>query len=85
MSLYRQKLAHSFVLKEMRKHRLAPKAFGNRNIFTRLPELADEVMKSMFTVDGEHISGLAPKVIKAVGHYGPARLVKDLLQIICAV
>lgn len=85
MSLYRQKLSHSFVLKEMRKHRLAPKAFGNRNIFTRLPELADEVMKSMFTVDGEHISGLAPKVIKAVGHYGPARLVKDLLQIICAV
>ena len=40
---------------------------------------------TMFTVDGEAVTGLAPKVIKAVGHYGPARLVKDLLQIICAV
>lgn len=85
MSLYKKKLEHSFVLREMRKHRLAPKAFANRNIFTKLPKFADELMSAMFTVDGEHLSGLAVKAVKAVGRYGPASLIKDLLQLICAV
>ncbi len=85
MALYRTKLEHSFVLKELRKHRLAPKAFANRNVFTKLPKLAEEILSAMFTVDGEHVSGLAAKALKAVGKYGPVSLLKDLLQIICAV
>lgn len=85
MRLYRKKLDCSFTLKEMRRHKSAPKAFSNRNIFTKLPIFAENAMTAMFTVDGENISGLAIKILEAARKYGIASLIRDLLQIIGAV
>ena len=85
MRLYKQKLSHSFVLKEMRRHRTAPKAFSNRNVFTKLPVLTENAMTAMFTVDGENTSGLFVKILGAARKYGIVSLVKDLLQILGAV
>lgn len=85
MQLYRKKLSHSFVLKEMRRHKTAPKAFSNRNVFTKLPVLAENAMTAMFTVDGENLSGLVVKILDAARKYGIVSLIKDLLQILGAV
>lgn len=85
MQLYRKKLSHSFVLKEMRRHKTAPKAFSNRNVFTKLPVLAENAMTAMFTVDGENLSGLVVKILGAARKYGIVSLIKDLLQILGAV
>lgn len=85
MRLYRKKLSHSFVLKEMRRHKTAPKAFSNRNVFTKLPVLAENAMTAMFTVDGENLSGLVVKILDAARKYGIVSLIKDLLQILGAV
>ncbi len=85
MRLYKTKLDNSFVLKEMRRHRTAAKAFSNRNVFTKLPELAGNVMGSMFTVDGKNLSGLPIKVFAAAKQYGPVQLIRDILQLLSAV
>lgn len=85
MSLYRKKLDSSFVLREMRRHRTAPRAFGNRNVFTKLPVLAEDVMNAMFVVDGKNCAGLVRKVVGAANKYGFGSLMKDLLQIIFSV
>ena len=85
MRLYRTKLDNSFVLKEMRRHRTAAKVFSNRNVFTKLPELAGNVMNAMFTVDGKNLSGLPAKVLAAARQYGLGQLVRDILQLLSAV
>ena len=85
MSLYRKKLEHSFVLHEMRRHRTAPRAFANRNVFTRLPKLAEGAMNAMFTVDGDNTAGLAMKILAVAQKYGFAALIRDLLQLLGAV
>lgn len=85
MSLYRKKLDRSFVIREMRRHRSAPKAFSNRNVFTKLPVLAEDAMNAMFTVDGEDTSGLVVKIMRAAGKYGLGSLVRDVLGLLGAV
>lgn len=85
LSLYKKKLEKSFVLKEMRRHRTAPKAFSNRNVFTKLPVLAENAMNAMFTVDGENTAGLVWKIIGAAKKYGFGSLMKDILQLLRAV
>ena len=85
MSLYRKKLEHSFVLREMRRHRTAPRAFANRNVFTRLPKLVEGAMNAMFTVDGDNTAGLAMKILAVAQKYGFSALIRDLLQLLGAV
>lgn len=85
LSLYKTKLDNSFVIKEMKTHRHAPKAFSRRNVFTKLPEFMEGVMRSMFIVDGKNIAGLVRKLIPLARKYGLVQLMKDLLALVRAV
>ena len=85
LRLYRKKLESSFVLREMRRHRGAPKAFASRGVFTKLPVLAEDAMKAMFTVDGVNTSGLPVKILAAAKKYGFGQLARDMLRLLTSV
>ena len=78
LSAYKTGLENSFVLQDMKLYRRAPQ-------FTRFPIQLEEVMRAMFTVDGESSEGIVKKVLPAVGEAGVAALARDAVQIISAL
>ena len=85
LSAYKTGLENSFVLQDMKLYRRAPQFMENRRVFTRFPILLEEVMRAMFTVDGESSEGIVKKVLPAVGEAGVAALARDAVQIISAL
>ena len=85
LSAYKTGLENSFVLRDMKLYRRAPQFMENRRVFTRFPILLEEVMRAMFTVDGESSEGIVKKVLPAVGEAGVAALARDAVQIISAL
>lgn len=85
LSAYKTGLENSFVLQDMKLYRRAPQFMENRRVFTRFPILLEEVMRAMFTVDGESSEGIVKKVLPAVGEAGEAALARDAVQIISAL
>ena len=85
LSAYRTALENSFVLRDMKLYRKAPQFMENRRVFTRFPLMLEEIMRSMFTVDGERSEGLVKKVAPIVGDAGVAALARDAIQIVSAL
>ncbi len=85
LSAYRTALENSFVLQDMKQYRNAPKFMENRRVFTRFPLLFEEIMRAVFTVDGEKSEGIVKKVLPAVSEAGVAALARDVVQIVTAL
>ena len=85
LSAYKTALENSFVLQDMKQYRNAPKFMENRRVFTRFPMLFEEIMRGVFTVDGEPAQGIVKKALPAVEEAGVAALAKDLVQIVTAL
>ncbi|MBI5335400.1 MAG: FAD-dependent monooxygenase [Burkholderiales bacterium] len=53
LKAYKDKLDHSFVMKDLHKYRDMPQVFHrNRQFFTAYPQLVNQAAKTLFTVDG---------------------------------
>ncbi len=85
LAAYKTALENSFVLKDMKQYRNAPRFMENRRVFTRFPMLFEEVLRGVFTVDGEPAKGIVKTALPAVEEAGITALAKDLLQIVTAL
>jgi len=83
LSAYRTALENSFVLRDMKQYRKAPKFLENRRVFTRFPILLEQICRAVFTVDGVNSSnGILKKVLPPVTDAGVTALARDMLQIV---
>lgn len=85
LSAYKTALENSFVLQDMKLYRKAPDFMENRRVFTRFPIMLEEIMRALFTVDGESSEKLVKKVLPAVSDAGITALARDAVQIISAL
>ena len=69
----------------MKLYRRAPKFLENRRVFTRFPLMLEEMMRAMFTVDGESSEGLVKKMMPAISDAGLTALAKDAIQAVTAL
>ena len=70
LSVYRQLLDQSFVMRDMKHHAAAPKMMEHPELFIKYPEMAREVLSTMFTIDGEprkHLMKFAMPALKKAG------------------
>lgn len=76
---YRTRLAESFVLKDMQAFRNFP-AFmeGTPRMFSGYPEMAADVMRGLFTVDGSPVTSVKRTVMEPVKQMGLFTLLKDV-------
>lgn len=84
LSLYRDKLAQSFVLKEMEFYSQLPQALDNKRIFTTYPQLVSGLMGDIFTVDGIPKS-LTSKFWNRARETGAINLIKDGINLLGAL
>lgn len=84
LSMYRDKLAESFVLKEMKLYSEVPAALDNERVFSAWPKMVCGLMSDMFTVDGEAKS-LTSKFWNRARETGAIHLVKDGIQLLGAL
>jgi len=63
-SLYEKRLNESFVIKDLKKFRKLPKVLEhNPQLFQKYPEIMEEFVRDMFTVDGESKSKKQKRLI----------------------
>lgn len=84
LALYRDLLAKSFVLEEMKLYSDAPGALDNPRVFTTYPKLASGILKDVFTVDGTPRS-LVSKLWQHASETGAINMIKDGIQILQAL
>ncbi|OUO89779.1 FAD-dependent oxidoreductase [Gordonibacter sp. An230] len=79
LSAYKLKLSESFVLKDMQAHRDFP-AFmeGTPRIFKGYPEMAADIMRGMFAVDGSPVRPMKRIAMEPVKRMGVLTLLKDV-------
>ncbi len=85
LSVYERLLEESFIVKQLRKFRNAPKMRENRRLYSTYPELLNSVMGQLF-----HSSYEVPKVMEAFkrarkGRVGWLDLISDLLEVVRSV
>ena len=85
LSAYKTALENSFVLQDMKLYRRAPQFLENRRVFTRFPLMFEEILRAVFTVDGESSEGIVKKALPAVSDAGLAALARDVVQIVTAL
>lgn len=78
LASYRDRLAGSFVLKDLQAYRNFP-AFmeGTPRIFAGYPEMAADIMRGLFSVDGTPVESIKSKVMGPVKRMGLLTLLKD--------
>lgn len=84
LSVYRDKLAESFVLKEMKLYGDTPQALDNKRVFSAYPQLVCNLMRDLFTVDGTPRS-LTSKFWSRAHETGAVNLVMDGLNLLRAL
>lgn len=85
LSAYKTALENSFVLQDMKRYRKAPDFMENRRVFTRFPLMFEQILRAVFTVDGESSEGIVQKALPAVSEAGVAALARDVIQILSAL
>jgi electron transfer flavoprotein-quinone oxidoreductase len=70
LSVYRDFLKESFVLRDLEAFRGAPRFMENHRLFNEYPKLATELAGKVFTVDGTPPVHLLPRVLGAIGESG---------------
>ena len=78
LASYRAKLEDSFVLKDLQAYRRFP-AFmeGTPRMFSGYPEMAADIMRGMFSVDGAPVRSVKSTVMGPVKRMGMLSLLKD--------
>lgn len=79
LASYRAKLEDSFVLKDLQAYRRFP-AFmeGTPRMFSGYPEMAADIMRGMFSVDGAPVRSVKSTVMGPVKRMGMLSLLKDV-------
>lgn len=85
LSAYQTALENSFVLRDMKQYRKAPNFMENRRVFTRYPLMLEEIMRSVFTVDGKSSDNMVKKVLSIAGDAGLSDIARDGIQIVNAL
>ncbi len=81
LARYRQRLASSFVLRQLKTYRKYPKVFANPRLYTRYPEILTSLLHRAYFVDGEdkpHLRGLLKESYR--GKASMLTLGRDMLQ-----
>lgn len=79
LSSYRTKLENSFVLKDLQAYRNFPSFMeGTSRIFCGYPEMAADILRSMFTVDGSPVQPIKKKAMGPVKELGMWNVLKDV-------
>ena len=78
LASYQDRLASSFVLKDLQAYRNFP-AFmeGTPRMFAGYPEMAADIMRGLFAVDGSPVESVKNKVMGPVKRMGLLTLLKD--------
>ncbi|MGL4668728.1 MAG: FAD-dependent oxidoreductase [Saezia sp.] len=74
---YKSLLDKSFVLQEMKQLRKFPHFMENSRIFNDYPQMAEEMMSSLFVVNGSPPQSLISKMFKPAKKVGLMNLIKD--------
>jgi len=85
LSLYGKKLRESFVIQDLKKYRKMPQLLHKRKeLFTRYPELASDIIYELMRVDGQGKSLKEKKIIKRIfktnSLFGWGKFAFDLLR-----
>ncbi len=85
LAIYRDLLEESFVLRQLRKFRRAPRMRENRRLYGAYPRLVNAIMDQLFNSPYE-----TPKVMEALrrareGRIGWLEMVRDLLEMVRSV
>ncbi|MBQ6734324.1 MAG: FAD-dependent monooxygenase [Lachnospiraceae bacterium] len=84
LSVYKQMLDNSFVLRDMKHHLAAPKLMEHTELFTKYPVMAEEIFSEMFAIDGNprrHLMKFAmPALKKSGGIFKLAKVGMDALR-----
>lgn len=80
LEAYQRALEDSFVMKDMKLYRKFPKFMENHRIFNEYPKMLDDVMSSMFVVDGNESQSLLAKAKGPVKEIGLMTIMKDAFK-----
>lgn len=80
LSKYQELLEDSFVMKEMRHFRKFPHFMENSRIFNDYPEMADEMLAGIFTVDGSAPKSMFSKIMRPAKKVGLINIAKDAIK-----
>jgi electron transfer flavoprotein-quinone oxidoreductase len=70
LAYYRTLLEQSFVLRDLRHYRNMPALMDNRQIYGELPDVMDEILSSMFIVDGGAPKKITRSALDAISGTG---------------
>jgi len=86
LSIYRQLLNQSFVLRDMVTFKKIPRALENQRIYTLYPELLCKAFENVFTVDQKPTKKLSKKVKEAMrGKVSTFQLIRDGIKMVRAL
>lgn len=77
LSRYKELLDSSFVMKDLKHFRKFPHFMENPRVFNDYPQMMDDIMTSLFVVDGSNPKSIISKMIKPVRKVGIINLLKD--------
>ena len=77
LSKYKELLDSSFVIKELKHFRKFPNFMDNPRVFNDYPQMMDEIMASLFVINGSNPKSIISKMIKPVRKVGIINLMKD--------
>ncbi len=79
LAQYKTKLENSFVLQDLKAYRTFPHFLESTpRMFNEYPEMASEIMRALFVVDGSPVAPLKQSVMGAVKKVGLMNLFKDV-------
>ncbi len=81
LARYGERLAASFVLRDLQTYRRAPKVFRNRRLYGLYPEMLSSLLHRAYFIDGSerpHLNGVLRSV--RAGKVSTLTLARDLLQ-----
>jgi electron transfer flavoprotein-quinone oxidoreductase len=77
LSYYRTLLDQSFVMRDLKHYKEMPALMDNRQIYNDIPKLFDEILGSMFIVDGSEPEKITRSALDAIRETGDVyRLIK---------
>lgn len=77
LTKYKKLLNDSFVMKDLNLYKKFPAFMENERIFNQYPQMAADMMKSMFVIDGNPSQPLMSTIKKHVKKVGIMNLIKD--------
>ncbi|MFZ7101055.1 MAG: FAD-dependent oxidoreductase [Peptococcaceae bacterium] len=77
LAKYKTLLDESFVMRDLKQYQKFPQFMENRRIFTQYPQLAVDVLKDMYVIDGSPGKPLLNKVLTRAKKVGIFTIIKD--------